>query len=95
MPGGLPESRALVTSLETHDARFSKLQEILKKYGVHSVCTPLTTATAKSERSPLAVSSGCLPLLTKFIFFRSWLSRSLAFDNALNFDASQAYSSSC
>src|SRR5246127_959462 len=30
---------ALVTSIETHDARFSKLREILKKYGVHSLCT--------------------------------------------------------
>jgi transcriptional regulator with GAF, ATPase, and Fis domain len=38
----------LVTSLETHDARFSKLQEILKKYGVHCLCTlPLTTAHSK------------------------------------------------
>src|SRR6202158_4462307 len=38
----------LVTSLETHDARFSKFQEILKKYGVQCVCTlPLTTAHSK------------------------------------------------
>src|SRR4030088_2450511 len=38
----------LVTSLETHDGRFSKLQEILKTYGVHCVCTlPLTTAHSK------------------------------------------------
>src|SRR5260221_11164351 len=38
----------LVTSLETRDARFSKLQEILKKYGVHCLCTlPLTTAHSK------------------------------------------------
>src|SRR4029077_1844143 len=39
---------ALVTSLKTYDARFPKLQEILKKYGVHSLCTlPLTTAHSK------------------------------------------------
>src|SRR4029077_16643840 len=38
----------LVTSLEAHDARFSKFQEILKKYGVQCVCTlPLTTAHSK------------------------------------------------
>src|SRR3981189_3747325 len=38
----------LITSLEARDARFSKLQEILKKYGVQSVCTlPLTTAHSK------------------------------------------------
>src|SRR5260370_16768558 len=40
----------LVTSLEARDARFSKLQEVLKKYGVHCLCTlPLTTAHTKSE----------------------------------------------
>src|SRR3979490_2506422 len=35
----------LITSLEAHDARFSKFQEILKKYGIRCTCTlPLTTA---------------------------------------------------
>src|SRR5260370_28313642 len=38
----------LITSLEARDARFSKLQEILKKYGVQRVCTlPLTTDHSK------------------------------------------------
>src|ERR1700757_4927926 len=38
----------LITSLEARDARFSKFQEILKKYGVRCVCTlPLTTAHSK------------------------------------------------
>ncbi len=35
----------LITSLEARDARFSKFQEILKKYGIRCACTlPLTTA---------------------------------------------------
>src|SRR5258706_15391944 len=38
----------LVSSLESHDARLSKLQEILKKYGIRCACTlPLTTAHSK------------------------------------------------
>ncbi len=38
----------LITSLEAHDARFSKFQEVSKKYGVCCVCTlPLTTAHSK------------------------------------------------
>ena len=38
----------LVTSLEAIDARCSKFQAILKKYGVRCVCTlPLTTAHSK------------------------------------------------
>src|SRR5580700_4430651 len=38
----------MVTSVGTHDARFSKLQEILKKYRVHCLCTlPLTTAHSR------------------------------------------------
>src|SRR6202022_2774038 len=40
--------RPLVTSLEAHDAAFSKLQEVLKKYGILCACTlPLTTAHSK------------------------------------------------
>jgi transcriptional regulator with GAF, ATPase, and Fis domain len=54
----------LVTSLETRDARFSKLQEILKKYGVHCLCTlPLT-------RSPLAARLRISIPTRKFNFFR-------------------------
>ncbi len=38
----------LITSLEARDARFSKFQEILKKYGIRCACTlPLTTAHSK------------------------------------------------
>src|SRR6267143_6964276 len=40
--------KPLVTSLEARDARFSKLQEVLKKHGVHCLCTlPLTTAHSR------------------------------------------------
>src|ERR1700675_3022837 len=38
----------LINSLEAVDARCSKFQEILKKYGIRCVCTlPLTTAHSK------------------------------------------------
>jgi len=44
---------SLVTSLEAPDGRFSKLQEILKKYGVPCLCTlPLTTAHSKVGTLP-------------------------------------------
>src|SRR6201981_2322913 len=40
--------KPLVTSLQRHDGRLSKLQETMKKYGVQCVCTlPLTTAHSK------------------------------------------------
>src|SRR5467141_4261170 len=82
----------LVTSLETHDARFSKLQEILKKYGVHSVCTlPLTTAHSKV--GTLTFGSKAPDVYTADeVHFLSVVAEqiALAFDNALNFDASQA-----
>src|SRR6202021_2001653 len=43
----------LITSLEVRDARFSKFQEILKKYGVRCVgLLPYTTPTTKVARSP-------------------------------------------
>src|SRR5258706_2609834 len=82
----------LVTSLETHDARFSKLHEILKKYGVHCLCTlPLTTAHSKvgtltfGSKAPDAYTAD-------EVHFLSVVAEqiALAFDNALHFDASQA-----
>ncbi len=82
----------LVTSLETHDARFSKFQEILKKYGVQSVCTlPLTTAHSKV--GTLTFGSKAPDIYTaEEVHFLSVVAEqiALAFDNALHFDASQA-----
>src|ERR1700704_2767908 len=82
----------LVTSLETHDARFSKLQEILKKYGVHCLCTlPLTTAHSKvgtltfGSKAPDIYTSGEVQFLSVVAE-----QIALAFDSALHFDASQA-----
>jgi formate hydrogenlyase transcriptional activator len=82
----------LVTSLEIHDARFSKLQEILKKYGVHSLCTlPLTTAHSKV--GTLTFGSKAPNVYTaEEVHFLSVVAEqiALAFDNALHFDAAQA-----
>ena len=82
----------LVTSHETHDPRFSKLQEVLKKYGVHCLCTlPLTTAHSKvgtltfGSKTPDVYSA-------EEVCFLSVVAEqiALAFDNALLFDAAQA-----
>jgi len=82
----------LVTSLETRDARFSKLQEVLKKYGVHCLCTlPLTTAHSKV--GTLTFGSKTPDVYTaEEICFLSVVAEqiALAFDNALLFDAAQA-----
>jgi formate hydrogenlyase transcriptional activator len=82
----------MVTSLETRDARFSKLQEILKKYGVHCLCTlPLTTAHSKV--GTLTFGSKAPDIYTgEEVQFLSVVAEqiALAFDNALHFDASQA-----
>jgi formate hydrogenlyase transcriptional activator len=82
----------LVTSLETRDARFSKLQEILMKYGVHCLCTlPLTTAHSKV--GTLTFGSKAPDVYTaEEVQFLSVVAEqiALAFDNALHFDASQA-----
>jgi formate hydrogenlyase transcriptional activator len=83
---------ALVTSLKTHDARFPKLQEILKKYGVHSLCTlPLTTAHSKV--GTLTFGSKAPDIYTdEEVHFLSVVAEqiALAFDNALHFAAAQA-----
>jgi formate hydrogenlyase transcriptional activator len=82
----------LVTSLEAHDARFSKFQEILKKYGVQCVCTlPLTTAHSKVGM--LSFGSKAPDIYTaEEVHFLSVVAEqiALAFDNALHFDAAQA-----
>src|SRR3977135_972016 len=82
----------LVTSLETHDARFSKFQEILKKYGVQNVCTlPLTTAHSKV--GTLTFGSKAPDIYTaEEVHFLSVVAEqiALAFDNAMHFDAAQA-----
>src|SRR5467141_5055756 len=83
---------SLVTSLEAPDGRFSKLQEILKKYGVPCLCTlPLTTAHSKV--GTLTFGSKAPDVYTADeVHFLSVVAEqiALAFDNALNFDASQA-----
>jgi formate hydrogenlyase transcriptional activator len=82
----------LVTSLEIHDARFSKFKEILKKYGVQCVCTlPLTTAHSKV--GTLSFGSKAPDIYTEDeVHFLSVVAEqiALAFDNALHFDAAQA-----
>src|SRR3984893_16601154 len=82
----------LVTSLEARDARFSKLQEILKKYGILGACTlPLTTAHSKV--GTLTFASKAPDIYTaEEVHFLSVVAEqiALAFDNALHFDAAQA-----
>jgi formate hydrogenlyase transcriptional activator len=82
----------LVTSVGTHDPRFSKLQEIcLKKYGIPCVCTlPLTTAHTKV--GTLTFGSRVPDVYTADeVQFLSVVAEqiALAFDNALHFDAAQ------
>jgi formate hydrogenlyase transcriptional activator len=82
----------LITSLEACDARFSKFQEILKKYGVRCVCTlPLTTAHSKV--GTLTFASKVPDIYTaEEVCFLSVVAEqiALAFDNALHFEAAQA-----
>src|ERR1700682_3724838 len=82
----------LVTSLEAKDGRFSKLQEIMEKYGVQCACTlPLTTAHSKV--GTLTFGSKAPDIYTaEEVHFLSAVAEqiALAFDNALHFDAAQA-----
>src|ERR1700693_5426452 len=82
----------LITSLEVHDARFSKFQEVLKKYGVCCLCTlPLTTAHSKV--GTLTFASKAPDIYTaEEVHFLSVVAEQIAlvFDNALHFDAAQA-----
>jgi formate hydrogenlyase transcriptional activator len=82
----------LITSLEVRDARFSKFQEILKKYGVRCVCTlPLTTAHSKVGTLTFANKAPDI-YTAEEVHFLSVVAEqiALAFDNALHFDAAQA-----
>jgi formate hydrogenlyase transcriptional activator len=82
----------LITSLEARDARFSKFQEILKKYGVRCVCTlPLTTAHSKVGTLTFASKAPDI-YTTEEVDFLSVVAEqiALAFDNALHFAAAQA-----
>src|ERR1700730_2790847 len=82
----------LVTSFETHDARFSKFQEILKKYGVRCLC-PIPLTTAHSKVGTLTFGSKAPDIYTaEEVHFLSAVAEqiALAFDNALHFDAAQA-----
>jgi formate hydrogenlyase transcriptional activator len=82
----------LITSLETRDARFSKFQEILKKYGIRCVCTlPLTTAHSKVGTLAFASKAPGI-YTTEEVCFLSVVAEqiALAFDNAMHFDAAQA-----
>jgi formate hydrogenlyase transcriptional activator len=82
----------LVTSLEARDARFSKFQEILKKYGVRCVCTlPLTTAHGKVGTLTFASKTPDVYTAEEVCFLSVVAEQiALAFDNALHFDAAQA-----
>jgi formate hydrogenlyase transcriptional activator len=82
----------LVTSLEAHDARFSKLQEILKKYGIRCACTfPLTTVHGKVGTLTFASKAPDIYTAEEVRFLLVVAEQiALAFDNALHFDAAQA-----
>jgi formate hydrogenlyase transcriptional activator len=82
----------LVTSFEADQVRVCKFQEILKKYGIHSVCTlPLTTAHTKVGTLTFASKAPDI-YTTEEVHFLSVVAEqiALAFDNALHFDAAQA-----
>src|SRR5467141_4150464 len=84
--------KPLVTSLEAQHAQLCKFQEVLKKYGVHCLCTlPLTTAHSKV--GTLTFGSKTPDVYTaEEVCFLSVVAEqiALAFDNALLFDAAQA-----
>src|SRR6266849_2000856 len=81
-----------VTSLEAIDARCSKFQTILKKYGVRCVCTlPLTTAHSKVGTLTFASKAPDIYTAEEVCFLSVVADQiALAFDNALHFDAAQA-----
>ena len=84
--------KPLITSLEVHDDRLSKFQEVLKKRQIRCVCTlPLTTAHTKV--GTLAFASKAPDIYTaEEVCFLSVVADqiALAFDNALHFDEAQA-----
>ncbi len=82
----------LVTSLQAIDARCSKFQRILKKYGIRCVCTlPLTTAHNKVGTLTFASKAPDIYTAEEVCFLSVVADQiALAFDNALHFDAAQA-----
>src|ERR1700675_2884779 len=82
----------LITSLEAVDARCSKFQGILKKYGIRCVCTlPLTTAHSKVGTLTFASKAPDIYTAEEVCFLSVVADQiALAFDNALHFDAAQA-----
>src|SRR6266404_6717241 len=82
----------IVTSLEAPEARFSKFQEILKKYGICCACTlPLTTAHSKVGTLTFASKAPDIYTAEEVQFLSVVAEQiALAFDNALLFDAAQA-----
>jgi formate hydrogenlyase transcriptional activator len=82
----------LITSLEARDARFSKFQEVLKKYGIRCVCTlPLTTAHSKVGTLTFASKAPDIYTAEEVRFLSVVAEQiALAFDNALHFEAAQA-----
>src|SRR6267154_5800182 len=82
----------LVTSLEAIDARRSKFQAILKKYGVRCVCTlPLTTAHSKVGTLTFASKAPDIYTAEEVSFLLVVADQiALAFDNAMHFEAAQA-----
>src|ERR1700676_3005828 len=82
----------LITSLEAIDARCSKFQEVLKKYGIRCVCTlPLTTAHRKVGTLTFASKAPDIYTAEELHFLSVVAEQiALAFDNALHFDAAQA-----
>jgi formate hydrogenlyase transcriptional activator len=82
----------LITSLEARDARCTKFQEVLKKYGIRCVCTlPLTTAHSKVGTLTFASKAPDIYTAEEICFLSVVAEQiALAFDNALHFDAAQA-----
>src|SRR3984893_5826512 len=82
----------LVTSLEAKDGRFSKLQEIMEKYGVQCACTlPLTTAHSKVGTLTFGSKAPDIYAAEEVQFLSVVAEQiALAFDNALHFEAAQA-----
>jgi formate hydrogenlyase transcriptional activator len=82
----------IVTSLEAHEARFSKFQEILKQYGIRCACTlPLTTAHSKVGTLTFASKAPDIYTAEEVQFLSVVAEQiALAFDNALHFEAAEA-----
>src|SRR3981081_842820 len=82
----------MITSLDADQAPSCKFQEILKKYGIRSVCTlPLTTAHSKVGTLTFANKAPDVYTAEEVRFLSVVAEQvALAFDNALHFDAAQA-----